>query len=78
MQGIGYRAFAVDQATRIGLDGWIRTRADGSDEALVSGGREKRRGLYLRLHEGAAGRARHRDGHAQCRTAGGKGFRHNL
>jgi acylphosphatase len=37
VQGIGYRFFAVDEARKLGLDGWIRNRSDGSVEALVSG-----------------------------------------
>lgn len=37
VQGVGYRFFAVDEARRLGLDGWIRNRSDGSVEALVSG-----------------------------------------
>jgi acylphosphatase len=41
VQGIGYRFFAVDEARRLGLDGWIRNRSDGSVEALVSGPTKK-------------------------------------
>jgi acylphosphatase len=37
VQGVGYRFFARDEARRLGLDGWIRNRNDGSVEALVSG-----------------------------------------
>ena len=37
VQGVGYRFFAVDEARKLGLDGWIRNRSDGSVEALVSG-----------------------------------------
>jgi len=37
VQGVGYRFFAVDEARRLGLDGWIRNRSDGSVEAVVSG-----------------------------------------
>jgi len=37
VQGVGYRFFVVDAARKLGLDGWIRNRSDGSVEALVSG-----------------------------------------
>jgi acylphosphatase len=37
VQGVGYRFFAVDEARKLRLDGWIRNRSDGSVEALVSG-----------------------------------------
>ena len=37
VQGVGYRAWAIQTATRLGLRGWVRNRADGSVEALVIG-----------------------------------------
>lgn len=37
VQGVGYRAWAIDQAERFGLRGWVRNRADGSVEALTIG-----------------------------------------
>jgi acylphosphatase len=38
VQAVGYRHFAIQEATRLGLDGWIRNRIDGTVEILVSGG----------------------------------------
>jgi acylphosphatase len=37
VQGVGYRAWAVQRASRLGLRGWVRNRSDGSVEALVTG-----------------------------------------
>jgi len=37
VQGVNFRNFAIDEARKLGLDGWIRNRADGTVEALASG-----------------------------------------
>jgi acylphosphatase len=37
VQAVGYRHFAIEEATRLGLDGWIRNCTDGTVEVLVSG-----------------------------------------
>jgi acylphosphatase len=37
VQGVWYRGWAVDEASRRGLCGWIRNRRDGSVEALLAG-----------------------------------------
>ena len=37
VQDIGYRDYVIVEARRLGIDGWIRNRADGTVEALVSG-----------------------------------------
>lgn len=37
VQGVWYRAWTVEQATRRGLAGWVRNRQDGAVEALFAG-----------------------------------------
>jgi acylphosphatase len=40
VQGVGYRAWTIQQASAAGLRGWVRNRADGSVEALIIGSEE--------------------------------------
>ncbi|KON82206.1 acylphosphatase [Azoarcus sp. PA01] len=37
VQGVYYRASAQAEGIRLGLEGWVRNRRDGSVEALVAG-----------------------------------------
>jgi acylphosphatase len=37
VQGVWYRGWVVEEATRRGLAGWVRNRSDGSVEALFAG-----------------------------------------
>jgi acylphosphatase len=37
VQGVGFRAFVWREAAALGVAGWVRNRADGSVEAVISG-----------------------------------------
>ena len=37
VQGVGFRYWTERVATKLGLDGWVRNRRDGSVEAVFSG-----------------------------------------
>ncbi len=37
VQGVGFRAFVEYTAERLGLEGWVRNRRDGTVEAVFAG-----------------------------------------
>ena len=37
VQGVGFRYWTVGEARRLGLDGWVRNRSDGTVEILAIG-----------------------------------------
>ncbi len=37
VQGVGFRYWVAREAERLGVDGWVRNRRDGTVEALFSG-----------------------------------------
>jgi len=40
VQGVWFRAWTRNEATRLGLTGWVRNETDGSVTALLSGPRQ--------------------------------------
>lgn len=37
VQGVGFRYWTLEEATRLGLKGWVRNEPDGSVRALIAG-----------------------------------------
>ena len=55
VQGVWYRAWTVQEATRRGLRGWVRNRRDGSVEALAAGEAAAVEALIRWAHQGSDG-----------------------
>ena len=53
VQNVFYRDWMVEQAESLGLDGWVRNRADGSVEAVVQGAPEMVETMIARAREGS-------------------------
>ena len=52
VQGVWYRGWTVDQASDLGLDGWVRNRADGTVEALLVGPEAQVDKMVTLCHDG--------------------------
>lgn len=52
VQNVWYRAWTVSEAEKLGLDGWVRNRADGSVEALFAGAADKVAAMIELCHTG--------------------------
>ena len=52
VQGVGYRAWMVREARRLGLSGWVRNRPDGSVEAVIAGPEPAVRALLTACRRG--------------------------
>jgi acylphosphatase len=53
VQNVFYRDWFVERATALGLDGWVRNRADGSVEAVVAGAPEMVEAMIGHAREGS-------------------------
>ena len=52
VQGVGYRAWVAHEAVRLGLEGWVRNRRDGSVEALLAGSEQAVTEMMARCRRG--------------------------
>lgn len=52
VQGVGFRAFVLENALELGLTGWVRNRWDGSVEVVAEGEREVLERLLSLLRRG--------------------------
>ena len=52
VQGVGYRVFALREATYLGLDGFVANEADGSVRVVAEGPRSALTSLLERLEDG--------------------------
>jgi acylphosphatase len=52
VQGVSFRYWTERVATKLGLDGWVRNRRDGSVEAVFSGAADAVAEMLQRCHDG--------------------------
>jgi acylphosphatase len=52
VQGVWFRGWTVEQASALGLAGWVRNRADGTVEILARGPAAAVEDLARRCHDG--------------------------
>ncbi len=53
VQGVWFRAWTVEQASELGLDGWVRNRQDGSVELVAVGPAARVEEMIARCHHGS-------------------------
>lgn len=55
VQGVWFRAWTVERASALGLDGWVRNRLDGSVEALFAGSADAVAAMLAACRQGPSG-----------------------
>lgn len=52
VQGVGLRVFVVDNASKLGITGWVRNMADGTVEIEAQGNPDKLDQLFATIKKG--------------------------
>ena len=52
VQGVGLRVFVVDNASKLGITGWVRNMADGTVEMEAQGNPDKLDQLFATIKKG--------------------------
>ena len=67
VQGVGFRQSTYDEASRLGLTGWVRNLSDGRVEAVFSGAREVQEQMLTWCRKGPTfARVDDVDAHFEC------------
>lgn len=74
VQGVGFRYMARAQATRLGVGGWIRNRADGTVEAEIEGDEASVAALLEWFEQGPPGAIVERTDVSELEPTGDVGF----
>ena len=53
VQGVSFRAYAVDEARRLKLTGWVQNQADGTVQTTAVGPRTRLEAFVAWLHRGS-------------------------
>lgn len=52
VQGVGLRVFVVDNASKLGITGWVRNMADGTVEMEAQGNSDNLEQLFATIKKG--------------------------
>jgi len=74
VQGVGFRAYAAQEAQRLGLTGWVRNEPDGSVTAHVEGPEEAVGQMLTWLGSGPPSASVERADVVDADREGGSGF----
>lgn len=74
VQGVGYRWWARGEARRLGLDGWVENRPDGSVELVAAGTSDAVRQLVDACRSGPSAARVVAVDQSEADDPGGRGF----